>query len=98
MYRMRGSGGTDYGFYTLFLWCAVCSSAVEALRPGVFALMSACSPEDLQFLHAAFGQGKTQSHLNCTVLYCTRGVWLIHNYNYSSLLYCMLQRHIPPCL
>ncbi|KAJ4826097.1 hypothetical protein Tsubulata_010944 [Turnera subulata] len=29
----------------------------EALKPGVYALMDACSAEDLQYLHSAFGEG-----------------------------------------
>lgn len=56
--------------------CSSCSLVVEALRPGVFALISACSPEDLQFLHAAFGQGMTQTLLkNSTAPACSCAVF-----------------------
>lgn len=27
----------------------------EALRPGVYALIDACSADDLQYLHSVFG-------------------------------------------
>ncbi|KAL5705219.1 hypothetical protein ACHQM5_023555 [Ranunculus cassubicifolius] len=35
----------------------------EALRPGVYALMDACSPEDLQQLHTVFGEGSCRRSL-----------------------------------
>ncbi|KAF5190599.1 Urb2/Npa2 family protein [Thalictrum thalictroides] len=35
----------------------------EALRPGVYALMDACSPEDLQQLHTNLGEGPSQRTL-----------------------------------
>ncbi|KAF7810808.1 Urb2/Npa2 family protein [Senna tora] len=35
----------------------------EALRPGVYALIDACSPDDLQYLHTVFGEGPCRSTL-----------------------------------
>ncbi|KAK3028644.1 hypothetical protein RJ639_037824 [Escallonia herrerae] len=35
----------------------------EALRPGVYALIDACSPDDLQHIHTVFGEGPCRSTL-----------------------------------
>ncbi|XP_058730264.1 uncharacterized protein LOC131602230 isoform X2 [Vicia villosa] len=35
----------------------------EALRPGVYALIDACSVDDLQYLHTVFGEGPCRSTL-----------------------------------
>ncbi|XP_038902651.1 uncharacterized protein LOC120089295 [Benincasa hispida] len=35
----------------------------EALRPGVYALIDACSAEDLQYLHTVFGEGPCRNTL-----------------------------------
>ncbi|XP_074312982.1 uncharacterized protein LOC141648325 [Silene latifolia] len=35
----------------------------EALRPGVYALIDICSPDDLQHLHTVFGEGPRRSTL-----------------------------------
>ncbi|OVA04918.1 Nucleolar 27S pre-rRNA processing [Macleaya cordata] len=35
----------------------------EALRPGVYALVDACSPDDLQHLHKVLGEGPSRSTL-----------------------------------
>ncbi|KAF8405366.1 hypothetical protein HHK36_010270 [Tetracentron sinense] len=35
----------------------------EALRPGVYALIDACSPDDLQLLHTVLGEGPCRSTL-----------------------------------
>ncbi|KAL3515027.1 hypothetical protein ACH5RR_021929 [Cinchona calisaya] len=35
----------------------------DALRPGVYALIDACSPDDLQHLHTVFGEGPCRSTL-----------------------------------
>ncbi|CAK9138332.1 unnamed protein product [Ilex paraguariensis] len=35
----------------------------EALRPGVYALIDACSADDLQYLHTVFGEGPCRSTL-----------------------------------
>lgn len=35
----------------------------EALRPGVYALIDACSADDLQHLHTVFGEGPCRSTL-----------------------------------
>ncbi|KNA07368.1 hypothetical protein SOVF_172460 isoform A [Spinacia oleracea] len=35
----------------------------EALRPGVYALLDACSADDLQYLHTVFGEGTCRSTL-----------------------------------
>lgn len=39
--------------YLLHLW--LCREIDETLRPGVYALIDACSPDDLQYLHTVFG-------------------------------------------
>lgn len=37
-------------------YCIVnCREVDEALRPGVYALIDACSVDDLQYLHTVFG-------------------------------------------
>nr|XP_043613515.1 uncharacterized protein LOC122585449 [Erigeron canadensis] len=35
----------------------------EALRPGVYALIDACSPDDLQYLHTVLGEGPCRNTL-----------------------------------
>ncbi|RVW13192.1 hypothetical protein CK203_097768 [Vitis vinifera] len=35
----------------------------DALRPGVYALIDACSADDLQYLHTVFGEGPCRSTL-----------------------------------
>ncbi|PKI78723.1 hypothetical protein CRG98_000948 [Punica granatum] len=35
----------------------------EALRPGIYALIDACSADDLQYLHTVFGEGPCRSAL-----------------------------------
>ncbi|KAK4284826.1 hypothetical protein QN277_001608 [Acacia crassicarpa] len=35
----------------------------EALRPGVYALIDTCSPDDLQYLHTVFGEGPCRNTL-----------------------------------
>ncbi|CAK7329555.1 unnamed protein product [Dovyalis caffra] len=35
----------------------------EALRPGVYALIDACSADDLQYLHSVFGEGSCRNTL-----------------------------------
>ncbi|CAE6168397.1 unnamed protein product [Arabidopsis arenosa] len=35
----------------------------EALRPGVYALIDSCSPNDLQYLHTVFGEGPCRNSL-----------------------------------
>ncbi|OAY51263.1 hypothetical protein MANES_05G200700v8 [Manihot esculenta] len=35
----------------------------EALRPGVYALIDACSADDLQYLHSVFGEGPCRNTL-----------------------------------
>ncbi|KAH9657329.1 hypothetical protein KPL70_023032 [Citrus sinensis] len=35
----------------------------EALKPGVYALIDACSADDLQYLHTVFGEGPCRNTL-----------------------------------
>ncbi|KAK4793395.1 hypothetical protein SAY86_023830 [Trapa natans] len=45
------------------LKCGIKREINEALRPGIYALVDACSPDDLQYLHTVFGEGPCRSTL-----------------------------------
>lgn len=45
----------------------ICREIDEALRPGVYALIDACSADDLQHIHTVFG-GKNLRFSNSTLV------------------------------
>lgn len=45
----------------------ICREIDEALRPGVYALIDACSADDLQHIHTVFG-GKSLRFSNSTLV------------------------------
>ncbi|XVE67104.1 hypothetical protein DITRI_Ditri08aG0133500 [Diplodiscus trichospermus] len=65
-------GGHCYKFLSTYIWVysgygphktGIRREIDEALRPGVYALIDACSANDLQYLHTVFGEGPCRNTL-----------------------------------
>ncbi|XVF00942.1 hypothetical protein REPUB_Repub04eG0045700 [Reevesia pubescens] len=65
-------GGHCYKFLSTYIWVysgygplktGIRREIDEALKPGVYALIDACSANDLQYLHTVFGEGPCRNTL-----------------------------------
>uniref|UniRef100_A0A1J3D896 Nucleolar 27S pre-rRNA processing Urb2/Npa2 C-terminal domain-containing protein n=1 Tax=Noccaea caerulescens TaxID=107243 RepID=A0A1J3D896_NOCCA len=61
-----------YKFLSAYIWVSsgfgphktgIKREVDEALRPGVYALIDSCAPNDLQYLHTVFGEGPCRNSL-----------------------------------
>lgn len=59
-----------------------CREIDEALRPGVYALIDACSADDLQHIHTVFGGNKQISN----AIFLDSGLW-VTNQTFFSLTF-----------